>query len=38
MHEIRKGLKNKIDVTPYLNPDIEWEEMEKIRKELESKK
>ena len=38
MKVIRRGLQNKIDVTLYLNPSIEWEEMQNIRLELESKK
>ena len=38
MREIREGLENNIDVTTYLNPTINWEEMERIRLELESGK
>ena len=37
MEEIRLGLEANIDVTPYLNPSIKAEEMERIRKKLESK-
>jgi len=36
MSEIRKGIENNIDVTLYLNPAIKWEEMQRIRLELES--
>ena len=35
MEEIRFGLEKDLDVSYYLNPSIEWEEMERIRLELE---
>ena len=38
MNQIRLGLKHGIDVTPYLNPGIKWEEMERIREELQGNK
>ena len=38
MEEIRLGIKHGIDVSIYLNPGIDWEEMERIREELESNK
>ena len=38
MREIRLGLEKNIDVTPYLNPTINWDEMERIRLKLESGK
>lgn len=38
MEEIRLGIKHGIDVFIYLNPCIDWEEMERIREELESNK
>ena len=38
MEQIRLGLENGIDVTLYLNPNIRWNEMERIRLELESGK
>ena len=31
MEEIRLGLENGIDVSSYLNPNIDWKEMERIR-------
>ena len=37
MEEIRLGLEKGIDISSYLNPGISWEEMQKIRKNLESK-
>jgi len=36
MEQIKLGLKNKINVEYYLNPGIEWEEMRRMRLELES--
>ena len=36
MSEIRKGLEVGLNVESYLNPSITWEEMERIRLELES--
>lgn len=38
MEEIKLGLLHGIDVTPYLNPGIDYKEMERIREGLESKK
>ena len=38
MEQIRLGLLHGINVTPYLNPGIDYGEMEKIRLELESNK
>ena len=38
MREIRFGLEDGIDVSPYLNPGIDYEEMERIREELERNK
>ena len=38
MKQIRFGLEDNLDVSPYLNPNISWDEMERIRKELENKK
>lgn len=38
MEEIRLGIKHGIDVFIYLNPCIDWKEMERIREELESNK
>ena len=38
MNQIRAGLEKRLDVSPYLNPTIDWKEMEKIRLELESEK
>lgn len=38
MRQIRFGLEDGINVETYLNPNIYWEEMRKIRLELESKK
>ena len=37
MLQISLGLENGIDVTTYLNPGIDWEEMKRIRLELENK-
>ena len=37
MEEIRLGLENKVDVSSYLNPNIDWEEMGQIRETLENK-
>ena len=36
MVQISLGLESNIDVLTYANPNIEWEEMERIRLELES--
>lgn len=38
MEQIRFGLKNNIDISSYLNPDIDWEEMRRIRLKLKDKK
>ena len=38
MEQIRLGLEHGIDVSPYLNPNIEWQEMERIRLELQGNK
>ena len=38
MEQIRLGLENNIDVSSYLNPNIDWEEMLRIRLKLENKK
>ena len=35
MEEIKLGLENRIDVSSYLNPGIDWEEMQRIRLKLE---
>ena len=35
MSQIRYGLEQFLNVSIYANPNIEWEEMERIRKELE---
>lgn len=37
MHEIREGLENGIDVSSYLDPNLDWFDMEQIRLELEGK-
>jgi hypothetical protein len=37
MEQIRIGLEKDLDVTPYLNPGISWEEMEQIRTLLKQK-
>ena len=34
--QIKLGLENNVDVTPYLNPGIKWEEMQRIRLKLEN--
>ena len=34
MSQIRLGLEKGLDVSPYLNPSIDWLEMEKIRKRI----
>lgn len=34
--QIREVLENNIDVTPYLNPNINWYEMNKLREEIET--
>ena len=36
MLQINLGLEKGLDVTPYLNPGIDWKEMERIRLELEN--
>ncbi len=36
MAEIRVGLLNGLDVSNYLNPNIDWIEMRRIRLELEN--
>ena len=36
--QILEGLENNVDVTPYLNPGIDWKEMKRIRLKLESNK
>lgn len=38
MEEIFFGIENNIDVSSYLNPDIDWEEMRRIRLKLKDKK
>ena len=38
MEQLRLGLEKNLDVSIYLNPSIEWREMERIRLDLESKK
>ena len=36
MEQIRTGLKNNLEVELYLNPNIDWKEMKRIRLELEN--
>ena len=38
MEEIRWGLEEKLNVSIYAKPEISWEEMEKIRLDLEESK
>ena len=38
MDQIIKGLKSKIDVSIYANPEIDWEEMKEIREKLENER
>jgi len=38
MEEIFLGLENNIDISFYLNPDIDWGEMRRIRLKLKDKK
>lgn len=38
MEQIRLGLENNIDVTPYLNPNFDYEEMKKNRLKIEKNK
>ena len=38
MAVIRLGLEEGLNVESYLNSGIDWEEMQRIREELESKK
>ena len=38
MTQIRLGLEAGLDVTPYLNPNIDWKEMEQIRRKIKRNK
>ena len=38
MDQIIKGLKSKVDVSIYANPEIDWEEMKEIRENLENER